>query len=418
MKMQNVAALVNDTPVEVSFETPSSARVPHLTAAVFCLTDATREAIGRASEDRRLTRVKTELNDGGIAKARQAFETRRTPSLLVVEVESEGDTLLKELEALAEVCDEETQVVVIGKVNDIHLFRALMARGIAEYLVSPITPLTYVSMVQKLFAEESTTKLGKVYAFVGAKGGAGASTLAQNVAWTMAEEEASPTLLLDLDFRFGSTVVNLDLKSVTGLEKYLDEPDKLDAALLDRLCVQRGKYLSVLPGFDDSLSDTDPSPEAIERLIEIARASFPRVVLDLPHEWSVACRDALASADEVVVVAVPDLPNLGNARVMMERLRAMRPNDAAPKVVLNTCRMPRRKEIPADKFAKSVGVETCVTIGFDAATFGNAAAEGCPLSEQAPRSKAQICVRELVQALTGQGKRRPRSWLRRLFSSS
>ena len=413
--MQNVAVLVEDTPAEAFVETPSSARVPHLTAAAFCLTAATRETIRRASEDRRLTRVKSELSDGGIAKARQAFETRRTPSLLVVEVATEGDALLKELEALAEVCDEETQVVVIGTRNDIDLFRALMARGIAEYLVSPITPLDYVSMVQRLFAEESTAKLGTVHAFVGAKGGVGSSTLAQNVAWTMAEEEASPTLLLDLDFKFGSTAINLDLKPVTGLEKYLDEPDKLDAALLDRLTVQRGEYLSVLPGLDETLSDQDPAPDAIERLIEVARASFPRVVLDLPHEWSVACRDALAAADEVVVVASPDLPNLRNARVMMERVRALRPNDAPPRIVLNTCRMPKRKEIPADKFATSVGVETCAMIEFDAATFGNAMAEGSPLREKAPRSKAQTRIRELVQTLAGQHNKRPRSWLRRMF---
>lgn len=413
--MKHTAIMMDEDQHQDAGQSPSSARVPHLTAAAFYLTAATRGAIRRASEDRRLTRVKTEISDGGVAAARRAFEAKRTPSLLIVEVSTKDEELLAELESLADVCDPETSVVVIGTENDIGLYRTLMDRGIAEYLVGAVTPLAYVAVIQRLFAQDAATKLGKVYAFMGAKGGVGTSTLAQNVAWTIAEEQDSPTLLLDLDFRFGSTAVNLDLKTVTGLEKYIGDPDKLDAALLDRLIVQRGDLLSVLPGFEDPLGDVDPAPDAVERLIDIARGSFPRVVIDLPHEWSLANRKALISADEVMVVAEPDLANLGSARALMERLRALRPNDAPPRVILNACRMPRRKEIAADKFAKSIGIETCRTIAFDPATFGTAAAEGRALREQAPRSKAQGSVRHLVGNLTGQGKRRPRGGLRRLL---
>ena len=413
--MQHTPILIEGEIAVDSREAPSSVRVPHMTAVVFCQTDATREMIDQARADRRLIRVQTELHEGGIAGARQHFETRRTPSLLVVEVSSAGETLLGELDALAEVCEPETKVIVIGTQNDIDLYRALISRGIAEYLVGRVSPLDFVATVQALFAQDTAKKLGTTYAFVGAKGGIGASTLAQNVAWTIAEEEASPTLLLDLDFRFGSVAVNLDLKPVMGLEKYIDDPDKLDSALLDRLVVQRGAYLSVLPGFDDPLGDVDPAPDAVERLIEIARASFPHVVLDVPHDWSVSSRDALTSADQVIVVASPDLPNLRNTRALLERLRSLRPNDAPPRVVLNACRVPRRKEIPAEKFAKSLGIEQCSTVAFDAATFGTAATDGRTIREQAPRSKAQGCVRELAQTLTGRSRKPSRGRLRGLF---
>ncbi|MEI4260277.1 AAA family ATPase [Roseovarius sp. D0-M9] len=405
------SAVIKEDAAQPTGLLPSSARVPHLTAAVFCLNDATRAMIERARQDRRLTRVKTEVKDGGIAQARQSFQNARTPSLLVVEVSSAGEALLAELDALAEVCDPDTKVVVLGAENDIALYRTLMTRGIADYLVGPVTPFAYVAMVQKLFAQEAEATLGKVYAFIGAKGGVGASTLAQNVAWTIAEERATPTLLLDLDFRFGTVAVNLDLKMVTKLEKYIEDPSKLDAALLDRLTVQRGNYLSVLPGFDDPLGDIDPAPDAIERLIDIARASFPVVVLDLPNDWSAACRNALTLADEVIVVASPDLPNLRNARALMVKLRALRPNDASPRVILNSCHMPKRREIAASKFAKSVGVQTCAAVAFDPKIFGNASAEGRTIREQAPRSKAQGCMRDVARALTDQGKPRARGGL-------
>lgn len=394
---------------------PSSARVPHLTAAAFCISEKTRAAIERASGDRRLTRVNTEVHDGSIAQACKMFLTKPTPALLVVEVKTTGDALLAELEQLAEVCAPDTKVVIIGVVNDITLYHELTGRGIAEYLVGPITPQSYVATVQGLFVRDTATRLGKVYAFVGVKGGVGASTLAQNLAWTIAEEQHSPTLLLDLDFRFGSAAVNLDLKPISGLDKYINGPEKLDDALLDRLIVRRGAFLSVLPGFDNPLSEEEPAPEAVERLIEIARGSFPFVVLDLPHDWSSASRDALTSADEIILVATPDLPNLRNARALMARLRALRPNDALPRVVLNTCGMPRRKELPVDKFAKSIGAENWTTIAFDPGTFGNAAAEGRTLREQAPRSKAQGVVKRLSRDLLSQGKKEKRGWFRKLL---
>lgn len=393
----------------------SSIRVPHLTLAAFCRSAETRGAIERAREDRRMSNVKMEVSDGAIADVRRIFAAQRTPSLLIVEVATAGRDLLAELDTLADVCDPDTRVVVIGVENDIALYRALMERGIAEYLVGPVSPLAVVAMVQRLFAQGTETKFGRVFAFVGAKGGVGSSTLAQNVAWTIAEEQATPTLLLDLDFRFGSAALNLDVKLVTGLEKYVGAPEKLDAALLERLSVQRGEYLSVLPGFEDPLGEVEAAPDAVERLIELARASYPYVVVDLPHDWTVGSRDALTSADEVIIVASPDLPSLRNARALMDRLRALRPNDARPRLILNTCRMARRAEIAAAKFAKGIDVKACRTIQFDPATFGTAAAAGRTIREQAPRCASQRAVLELAMELTGGAKRPPRSRWRRLL---
>lgn len=412
--MKHTAVLPEGATPEI-MQALSSVRLPHLTMAAYCLRAETRGAIEQARGDRRMSNVKIEVGDGAIADVRRIFASRRTPSLLIVEVASAGRDLLAELDTLADVCDPETKVVVIGVENDIGLYRALMDRGIAEYLVGTISPLAIVAMVQRLFAQATEAKFGRVFAFVGAKGGVGSSTLAQNVAWTIAEEQATPTLLLDLDFRFGSAALNLDVKLATGLEKYVGTPEKLDAALLERLSVQRGEFLSVLPGFEDPLGEVEAAPDAIERLIEIARASYPYVVVDLPHDWSVGSRDALTSADEVIIVASPDLPSLRNARALMDRLRALRPNDARPRLILNTCRMARRAEIAAAKFAKSIDVEVCRTIQFDPATFGTAAAAGRTIREQAPHCASQRAVLELALELTGRGKRPPRSRWRRLL---
>lgn len=402
--MKFAAITPDEAPTAQDCSALSSVRVPHLAAAAFCLTEATREAIERAGSDRRLTRLRTSITMAGIEGACRAYAAQRMPALLIVEVESTDGELLTELDALAAVCDAETRVVLIGARNDIALYRTLMERGVADYLLSPLSPLAFVASVQRLFAAEAATvtRLGKMFAFIGAKGGVGTSTLARNVAWTIAAEQASPTLMVDLDYRFGTTGVDLDVKPVPSLEKYIVGPERLDGALLDRFAVPRGDFFSVLPGFENPLAEVDPSAEAIEHLLGIARATFPNVVADLPHDWSASSRDVLIGADEVVVVAVPDLQNLRNTRALMDRLRAFRPNDPPPRVVLNQCRMPRRKEIDVATFTKSIGVASCASIAFDPATFGAAAADGRTIREQAPRSKSQQAIRNLSCDLTGQ----------------
>ncbi len=92
----------------------------------------------------------------------------------------------------------------------------------------------------------------------------------------------------------------------------------------------------------------------------------------------------LIAADEIVIVATPDLASLRNAKNMIELARHARPNDAPPRLVINQANMPKRPEIPAKDFAETVGVEPLAVLGFDAALFGQAANNGQMLLELAP----------------------------------
>ncbi|MBN9553132.1 MAG: pilus assembly protein CpaE, partial [Alphaproteobacteria bacterium] len=122
---------------------------------------------------------------------------------------------------------------------------------------------------------------------------------------------------------------------------------------------------------------------------------------DLPHAWTPWIRTCLVAADEIVVVATPDLSSLRNAKNLIELLRHARPNDTPPRLVINQAGIPKRPEIPAKDFAETMGVEPSAVLPFDAAIFGQAGNNGQMVLEVAPKTPASDNLRRLARTLTG-----------------
>jgi N-acetylmuramoyl-L-alanine amidase len=244
-------------------------------------------------------------------------------------------TLLLEVDQLAEVCDAGTKVVVIGAANDILLFRELMRRGVSEYLVAPLQPLQLISAIGGLFADPAQPFVGRTIAFVGARGGTGASSVAHNTAFAMSERIGANTVIVDYDLPFGTAGLDFNQDPLSGVADALSQPDRLDPVLLDRMMVRCTDKLSLFAAPATLDVDWDISPEAFEEVTTQIRSTAPFVVLDLPHLWSGWMRRTLIAADEVVIVATPDLASLRNAKNMIDLIRQGRPNDAPPRLVLD-----------------------------------------------------------------------------------
>ena len=172
--------------------------VPRIGVHVFCINDLTLRVFEASAHDRRMAKAHVTVDSGSIADAAAHFQETPTPDLVIVESLARGDEVIEELDALAQVCDPSTKVIVVGAVNDIALYRELIRRGVSEYLVQPKTPLQVIRAIGGLYTDPTATPVGKVVSFIGAKGGVGASTLAHNVAWCVAEKDA----LRDDDRRF------------------------------------------------------------------------------------------------------------------------------------------------------------------------------------------------------------------------
>ena len=377
------------------------APVPRITIQAFCETPGVADAISSAAADRRMQKAHVKVQMGGAAAAVEAFRQAPTPNVIVLEFQNDRQAVLDSLDGLASVCDAATKVVLIGHVNDILLYREMMRRGVSEYLIAPVTVLGFVRAVSELFGAPGAEPLGRTIAVMGAKGGVGASTVSHNLAWSIARDGQTQTVLVDLDVAFGTAGLDFNQDPMQGIGDAIFAPDRLDANLVDRLLSKCSDFLSLLAAPAVLDRTTDLTETALDGLIDILRASVPTIVLDVPHVWTAWSRRIVLASDEILIVAIPDLASLRNTKNLFDALKATRPNDAMPKIVLNQVGMPKRPEISAAEFAKAIGVELSATIPIDPALFGTAANNGQMVSEVQPGSRHAELFSALAAAVTG-----------------
>ena len=389
------------------------ATIPHVTIHAFSESEDFERAWRAAAADRRLATTTTEIHRGGFDAAVQAYGRRKTPDLIVIESTAPAETLLLQADSLAEFCDPETRVIVVGHQNDILLYRKLVSMGVSNYLVAPAGVAAIISAISDIYAEPGKEKIGRVYAVLGAKGGVGASTIAQGMALELAERRNSDVLLVDLDLCFGSASVDLAVEPSRGLTELIGQADRIDVTMLDRVLVRRGLHLNLLGGAARLDASRDLDEFTVERILEVAQTHLRHIVLDIPHLWCGWVERALSAADEVVVVATPELGSLRNAMALIERIGALRPNDPAPKLVLNQVGMPRRQEITAKDIAAILKVEPALSVPFDPKSFSLAAARGKTVAEVARRGPVARAYARLAGLISPAGETAARKPARR-----
>ena len=387
-----------DGPIHHESNEPKS--IPRIAIQAFCETPEVAAALEGAARDRRMSRAHVKVLMGGLPAAVEFYGSAPTPNLVVVESKGRSDDILGHLDGLAEVCDPGTKVLVIGHVNDVLLYRELVRRGVSEYVVAPLDLFDMLRTIGDLYHNPEAALLGRSVAFIGAKGGCGSSTVAHNVAWSIAKTFSNDVLVADFDLAWGTAGLDFNQDPTQGVMDALTSPERIDEVFLDRLLTKCSNNLSLLaaPAQLDRTYDFDDI--AFDPVIEVARGNVPVVVVDLPHQWTGWVRRQLREADDVVIVATPDLANLRNAKNLAEVLRASRPNDAPPRLVFNQVGMPKRPEIKLEEFAKALDLEIAATIGFDAALFGNAANKGLMIGELDAKHQVADTFRILAGVVT------------------
>lgn len=380
---------------------PHERPVPRISIHAFCEFPDTGAALQRAAADRRLSKANVTVQLGGLQAAIEHFTGQMTPNLLIAETRLQGRAALDELDRLAEVSDPATKVVIVGRVNDVELYRELIRRGVSEYLVAPVSPLHLIEVISGLYLAPDAEPIGRVIGFVAARGGAGSSTLAHNAAWTIAERLRINTAIVDLDLPFGTVSLDFNEDPGQGVADALSAPERLDDMLLDRLLQKATDRLSLFTAPSMLERDYDAEPASYEAVIDAVRQMTPCVVLDLPHLWAPWIRQTLLSSDDVVIVATPDLASLRNGKAIVDLLKQNRPNDPPPKLLLNQVGVNKRPEIPVKDFAETIGVAPSLVIPFEPALFGAAANNGQMLMEVQPRSQTAEGLRALSMLLTG-----------------
>ena len=374
--------------------------VPRISISAFCETPETSALLERAGVDRRLSKTHLTIHMGGLPKAVDHFQSTSTPNLVILETLDGGAQLFEQLGQLAEVCDPSTKVIIIGKINDIGLYRELVRQGISEYIVRPKSPLQIIKSIASLYVDPSAAPIGKTIAFVGARGGAGSSTMAHNVGWCAAEEMESDTIIVDLDLPFGTASLDFEQDPTAGLAEALGSPERLDDVLLDRLLQKHTDHLSLFTAPNLLDRDYDIADDAFDTVIDIVRNAAPTIIIDVPHMWASWTKRLLQSADEIVVTATSDLASFRNAKNLIDVISGARPNDTPPMLLVNQFD-PKLSAVQPEQYEEHVGLKPAAVIHWEPQLFHTASTNAAPIVEVGDKTKTAQSIREIAAAVLG-----------------
>lgn len=377
------------------------APAPRISIQAFCESVETAAAVQAAGEDRRLGKAHLKIQMGGMTAANEAYRSAPTPNVVILEFEQRADVILSGLDSLAEVCDPGTRVIVIGRHNDVTLYRELVRRGISDYLIAPVSTLDIVRSVCGLYSAPDAKPVGRIIAVIGAKGGVGASTVAHNIAWSIAQDLTLDSVVTDLDLAFGTAGLDYNQDPPQGIAEAVFSPERVDTNFVDRLLSKCSDNLSLLAAPATLERVYDFGADAFDAIFDSLRATVPCIVLDIPHQWSGWTQRTLLAADDILIVASPDLANLRNAKNLVDYLKAARVNDHRPFYILNQVGVPKRPEIKASDFAKALDDEPAAIIPFEPQLFGTAANNGQMIAEISSGHKTAETFRRLAEIMTG-----------------
>jgi pilus assembly protein CpaE len=368
----------------------------------FAADSETRAALEQFARD--LYLPEEDIVDGDTNAAVDQLSDMPTPECIFVDL---GLSLspLDELDRLAGVCDPGTQVIAIGTVNDISVFRDMLDAGVADYLLKPVTPDRLKQAYEKAIAsshqgtEGSAKALADVIVVVGTRGGVGASMVSTNVSWILAHENKKKVGLVDLDPYFGNTAALLNLEPGRGLSEALDAPDRIDNVFVDRTMIKEHDYLMIL-GAEEAMQNEVPMDGAsIETLIEKLRENFQVLIVEPPHGNMQAIKAAIRMATHIVfvsnysVVGMRDIIRLSG---LANQLAA-----GTRQLVLANQGTAGKSDVTAKDFESVTGLTVDTEIPSDVRGVAAALNAGAALATGAPKSPVLKSLRKVCSTLYG-----------------
>ncbi len=343
---------------------------------------------------------------GGLRNAVQSLSVAASPNILMVDLSESGDPL-NDINALAEVCEPGTVVIAIGQVNDVRLYRDLLASGIHDYLLKPLSAgqlRDSLNQAQAVFAaprasDPESAKRHISTAVVGTRGGVGSSLLSTSLAWLFSDEHDLPTALLDLDVHFGTGALALDLEPGRGLTDAIDNPSRIDGLFIERAMIRANDNLAILSAEAPINSPLMTDGSAFVQLEEEFRQAFEMTLIDLPRNMLINFPHLLA---DVNVVVLTTEMTLASARDTIRILSWLKTNaaHAQPIVVANKIQGGIAEISKAD-FEASIERKIDFSIPYDAKAAANAAKLGQTFVDANPSNKATAVLKQVAERVLG-----------------
>ena len=348
------------------------------------------------------------INKGGLRNAVQSLSVSASPNILFVDLSESGDPL-NDINALAEVCEPGTVVIAAGEVNDVRLYRDLVASGIQDYLLKPFSTdqlrdaITHAQSVLNgpRNVEAAVERPHMMTAVIGTRGGVGASALAASLAWLMSDAHKWSTAMLDLDIHFGTGALSLDLEPGRGLTDAIDNPSRIDGLFIERAMVRASDKLSILSAEAPINQPMLTDGGAFYQLQEEMRSVFECTVIDMPRAMLVQHPHLMADVRSAVIVT--EL-TLAGARDMIRLLSWLKSNAPQTETLIIANRVGAgASEVSRKDFETSIERKIDFILPLDIKTVCQAAKLGKSIAEVGKSSKLGIGMRDICKRLMATG---------------
>ena len=343
------------------------------------------------------------LYKGGLRNAVQSLSMSASPNVLFVDLSESADPLT-DINSLAEVCEPGTVVIAAGQVNDVRLYRDLVASGLQDYLLKPLSLESLrdtLNSAQAVFlapkADAGSDQPHMMVSVIGTRGGVGASTIATSLAYLSSSRGKRSTALLDLDVHFGTGALALDLEPGRGLTDAIENPSRIDGLFIERAMVRASDTLAILSAEAPISQPLLTDGSAYFQLEEELRSAFEWTFVDLPRNMLVQHPHLVHESNAVVVVTEF---TLASARDTIRILSWLKTNAPQSQVIVAVNKaQPGVSEITRKDFEQSIERAIDVVLPYDSKVTTQAAKLGKTAAESGRTSKLGQALHELSNQL-------------------
>jgi pilus assembly protein CpaE len=352
-----------------------------------------------------------EFISGDIETAIKTLGQKPSPRLLIVDVGG-IDNPVARVNELADVCEPNTGVVVVGDRNDIVLYRDLKHAGVVEYFFTPLVGDLVTRACNAVLTggvEPQTSRTGKLIFVLGVRGGVGATTVAVNTAWHLAETRQRWVMLLDLDLQNGDAALQLDVTPSHALREAFEHPERVDKLFLERAVIHVHHRIDLLASLEPLSEAIDFQETAVVQLLEILLHRYRFVFVDVPPKVSIGLMRALHLPSTCVLVSNGTLASAREVARWRELIGSNTP-ERVTLHVLNQHGAPG--SLPDAEFVRASGRRPDIFVPYDR-EIGIASNLGIKGTQKSATLRHGLAP--LLQHLSGEHVDKPRSVLSRIF---
>jgi pilus assembly protein CpaE len=374
---------------------------------IVCFVD---DELSAAALRRGLDGSNLSIKRGNIRNAMRMLETDTDLFALVTDISGIDDPFT-ELERLARVCPPDVKVAVIGENREITFYRELMELGLIEYLPRPLTRDMVLDQLRpKLLGDVAANQIdrgGHVISICGAQGGAGATSIAINLALQLAETTKAKVALLDLHLQGGEAAVMLGVRPGPGLRIALENPMRADTLFLERAAIEVNERVCLVSADEDLDAQLEITEAGVRHVLGLLRQRFNYIVVDVPVPFPPTIYPVITLSRHVLVLLEAEVTGLRNAHALRNAVINIAGKD---RVFTLLNRASRPGGLPRATVVKALGAEPDIVVPDLGKGMTQAVNLGIPALKHVRKLRRHLAP--IVREISGAGVERKRWWRR------